>query len=82
MRGGAFFSGRREMKSKKESENGRERERRKSVYSYVTFDCTCENCGNETSFTEKFLLSITNAKGRTTHYNVEKKVKDYITFKF
>lgn len=28
------------------------------VYSYVTFDCTCENCGNETSFTKKFLYLL------------------------
>ena len=65
-----------------EESQRRESDDRKSVYSYVTFDCTCENCGNETSFTEKFLLSLTDAKGRTTHYNVEKKVKDYIKFKF
>ena len=37
MRGGAFFSGGREMKSKKESENGRERERRKRESAGLNF---------------------------------------------
>lgn len=54
----------------------------KKVYAYETFDCTCENCGNETSFTKKFLAASVNEKGRVTNYNVQKKVKDYITFKF
>lgn len=54
----------------------------KKVYAYETFDCTCENCGNETSFTKKFLVASVDDKGLVTSYNVEKKVKDYIKFKF
>ncbi len=65
-----------EESQRSESDDG------KKVYAYETFDCTCENCGNETSFTKKFLAASVNEKGRVTGYNVEKKVKDYITFKF
>lgn len=65
-----------EESQRSESDDG------KKVYAYETFDCTCENCGNETSFTKKFLAASVNEKGRVTSYNVEKKVKDYITFKF
>lgn len=65
-----------EESQRSESDDG------KKVYAYETFDCTCENCGNETSFTKKFLAASVNEKGRVTNYNVEKKVKDYIKFKF
>ena len=65
-----------EESQRSESDDG------KKVYAYETFDCTCENCGNETSFTKKFLAASVNEKGRVTNYNVQKKVKDYITFKF
>lgn len=65
-----------EESQRSESDDG------KKVYAYETFDCTCENCGNETSFTKKFLVASVDDKGRVTNYNVQKKVKDYITFKF
>ena len=65
-----------EESQRSESDDG------KKVYAYETFDCTCENCGNETSFTKKFLAASVNEKGRVTNYNVQKKVKDDITFKF
>lgn len=65
-----------EESQRSESDDG------KKVYAYETFDCTCENCGNETSFTKKFLVASVDDKGRVTSYNVEKKVKDYIKFKF
>ena len=65
-----------EESQRSESDDG------KKVYAYETFDCTCENCGNETSFTKKFLVASVDDKGRVTNYNVKKKVKDYIKFKF
>lgn len=65
-----------EESQRSESDDG------KKVYAYETFDCTCENCGNETSFTKKFLVASVDDKGLVTNYNVQKEVKDYIKFKF
>ena len=59
--------------SEEEKDNGKTA----SLVSTVDFTCTCSNCGNESSFTEKFTVAKRDENGKITRYNLKDLARKY-----
>lgn len=66
-----------EIKEKKIDPNNRNKQTAGSRIEHIEFVCTCENCGEETTFKKKFETATLYSDGSMKKKNLEKMIKNY-----
>ena len=66
-----------EVKEKKIDPNNRSKQTAGSRIEHIEFTCSCENCGEETSFKKKFETATLYSDGSIKKKNIEKMIKSY-----